>query len=433
MDILLANAPVKREFGHASLAPPLGLAYIAAVLIRDGYDVSAMDLNIGSFDILSVKRALETERPAILGISAHTETYLGGLKLARIAKEINPEIIVVMGGTHPTAMYQDVANEEDVDIVVIGEGEDTMLELANCIIRSKVCLSEIKGIAYREGEVVRITKDRPFIVNLDGIPFPAREIFPIHLYRDPGQVLMSRGGCPFNCHFCAVNNIWKGSRKFRNPENVINEILHIFDNFHLDEIGFDDDAFTLNREHVISLCDQSRKLRELFPWHWTCTTRVDLVDRRLLNEMREAGCYHIQYGIEAGSQKILDSIGKKITLDQVREAVDMTLDFGIETTCFFMFPHPDDTEQTIREQKHFMKELINMGALETLSMTTPYPGTYYYAHADELGIKILARNWDEYDAKNLTITTRHLSEERLRFLLAELVQDVGLTNDVQVS
>jgi len=159
---------------------------------------------------------------------------------------------------------------------------------------------------------------------------------------------------------------------------------------------------------------------------WMCSTRVDLVDRELLNKMHESGCYSVQYGIEAGSQKILDSIGKRITLKQIRNAVQTALDVGIEITCSFMFPHPEDTKETIREQKQLMKELGEKGAMLLLSFTTPFPGTYYYEHADELGIKIMADNWDEYDAKHLTIATKHLSQEKLKSLLKELIEYVGL-------
>ncbi len=142
--------------------------------------------------------------------------------------------------------------------------------------------------------------------------------------------------------------------------------------------------------------------------------------------MYEAGCYNITFGVEAGSQKILDSIGKGITLDQVRNAVSTALDIGIEVVCAFMFPHPEDTEETICDQKQFMKELLDMGAVENLSSTVPFPGTYYYENAKDLGIKILVDSWDEFDAKHLIISTKYLSEEKLSSLLKELVQDVGL-------
>ena len=425
MDILLVNAPEKKRSEHAGQNPPLGLAYIAAVLLRAGYNISAIDFNISDFDPLVLERILEKDMPRILGISAHTETYLSGLKIAQTAKQVNQGITVVMGGTHPTVMYQEAAREKDVDVVVRGEGEYTMLELANCLIRNEASLAEIKGIAYKDNGVVRVTSDRPYIENPDDLPFPAIELFPIALYNLPGRVLLSRGGCPFSCRFCAANNIWKGGRRFRSPENVVAEILRIYENYKFEEIGFSDDTFTLNRDYVIKLCNLSKKIREVFPWRWSCSTRVDLVDKELLEEMREAGCYNIQFGVEAGSQKILDSIGKRITPKQVREAVSAAIDIGMEVVCFFMFPHPEDTEETIHEQKQLMKELIGMGVTISLSFTTPFPGTYYYEHADELGIKILANSWDEYNGKQLSMTTKYLSEERLKCLFEELNQDVA--------
>jgi radical SAM superfamily enzyme YgiQ (UPF0313 family) len=145
--------------------------------------------------------------------------------------------------------------------------------------------------------------------------------------------------------------------------------------------------------------------------------------------MHDAGCYSITYGIESGSQKILDCIDKGITLNQVRKAVQITLDLGIGVVCAFMFPHPWDTEVTIREQKKFMKELLELGVTETLASTTPFPGTYYYENADTLGLKLLADDWSEYDAKHLMISTRNLSEDKLSNLLNELVNEVGLKTD----
>ncbi len=426
MDVLLVNAPTPSLSKHAGLAPPLGLSYIAAVLIKAGYDILVKDFNASGFHPRLLKGTLERKAPRILGISAHTETYLSGLKIAELAKQVNPAITVVMGGTHPTVMYQEVAKEKNVDVVVRGEGEYAMLELADSIIRNKGNLAQIKGIAYQENGVLKTTPERPFIKDLDELPFPARGLFPMPMYEISGAVLTSRGGCPFSCHFCAVNSIWKGSRRFRKPEKVIEEILHIFKYEDVQEINFSDDTFTLDKRRVMELCGLLKKTLRL---RWRCSTRVDLVDRELLKEMHEAGCYSIQYGIEAGSQKILDSIGKKITPKQVREAVRTTLDVGIEVTCSFMFPHPEDTEETIGEQKELMKELMEMGSLLTMTSTTPLPGTYYYEHADELGIKILADSWDEYDGKHLMITTKYLSKEKLKYLLEELIQDVGLTTD----
>ena len=306
-----------------------------------------------------------------------------------------------------------------------------MLRLADCLIRNQGKLAEIEGIAYEQDGRLIVTPERPFICNPDELPFPARELFPIPLYEQPGQVLMSRGGCPFNCVFCAVNNIWKGERRFRSVDNVLREILHVNEIMGIGEIGFADDTFTLNRQRVLSLCERSKELQRRFTWGWTCTTRADLVDRELLETMHDAGCHRITYGVETGSQKVLDSIGKRITLDRVRGAVRTALDLEMGVLCSFMFPHPGDTEETIREQKHFMKELVDMGATVTMAMTTPFPGTDYYTRADELGIELLTDSWEEFDAKHLIIATRQLRKERLEELLEELIEHVGLRAQLQ--
>lgn len=497
MDILLVNAPVKGVSRHAGLEPPLGLAYIASVLLANGYTVSAVDFNVTGFNPMLLEGILKKDKPRILGISAHTETYLNGLKIAEIAKQIIPEITVIMGGTHPTILYGEVLRKKSIDIVVRGEGEYTMLELADCIIgkkdlteagksasakdeadkaapdtegkdansanieetgsqkdeadkdapdtEGKECdLSQIKGIAYRENGVLKTTPKRPFIEDIDELPFPAKELFPLPLYKSSGNILMSRGGCPFDCRFCAVNNIWGGKRRFRKPEKVVEEILHILKSGQSKEIAFADDVFTLDRQRAIELCDLLKTVEGPTPLRWTCASRVDLVDRELLEKMHDAGCFAIQFGVEAGSQRILDSMGKGITLEQVREAVKNAIDVGMTVLCAFMFPQPLDTELTIREQGEFMNELLAMGAKETLTFTTPLPGTYYFYNADmresnsdmadnpeadELGISILASNWDEYDAKHLLITTKYLSKKELDSLFEELIQTVGLTTD----
>ncbi len=429
-DVLLINSPVRNAAvdRHASLNPPLGLAYIAAVLLENGYTVTAMDLNVSGMNPRRVRMIIERWDPKILGISTDTETYPGGLQIAHIAKMVKPDLPVVMGGPHASILYREAAREEAVDFVVVGEGEQTMLELVDSLLHSRDNLEGVRGIAFSRGGEVLTTPERPFIEDPDALPFPARELFPLALYDYPGTVLLSRGGCPFNCTFCAVNSIWKGRRRFRSPENVAQEVLLLLEEYRIQEINFADDTFTLDRQRVMRFCECLKGIRALSPWRWTCATRVDLVDRELLERMHDAGCHSIQFGVEAGSQEILDSIGKGITLEQVREAVRTARDVGIDVLCAFMFPHPQDTAETIHEQKRFMKELAEMGAKESMSFTTPYPGTYLYEHADELGIDILPDDWGDFSAKHLNITTKHLSKKELEILLEDLVHDVGLTH-----
>lgn len=429
MDVLLANAGVKFRNKHSRLSPPLGIAYIAAVLQTHGFSVSAQDFNCMTSDPSHVGAMLEQLSPRILGISVQTETYPNGLMLAEIAKQIDPAVTVIMGGPHATVMYSEILKEKDVDIVVRGEGEYTMLELAYCIIRNIGNIPCVSGIAFRQDGKICVTTDRPFITNPDEIPFPLRDLFPIPLYDQPGQVLMSRGGCPFNCCFCAVNNIWKGGRRFRSTENVMDEILYLHKTQGLNEINFADDTFTLNRNRVVDLCEQSVKIRDLFPWSWGCTTRVDLVDQKLIRLMSGAGCNAITFGVETGSQRVLDSIAKKITLKQVKNSVGTALESELSVLCSFMFPHPQDTAETIREQKQFMKELVGMGAQVSLAFTTPFPGTSYHEHMEDLGIRLLTNKWDEFDAKHLIIETKNLSRDKLEGLFQEMVQDIGLGHD----
>ena len=427
MDVFLVNAPVNLFVEHARLSPPLGLAYIGAVLLKENYSVSALDLNLSPETWQELKTVIKENKPKILGISAYTETYLNSIRIAEIAKEIDPEIKVIMGGPHASISYREVLGHNCIDIVAIGEGEITMLELAESIVRKHGDLSGIKGIAYKENGIIEVTGERIPISDLDSIPFPASHLFPLQSYALPISILTSRGGCPFNCCFCAVNNIWKGKRRFRVPEKVAEEALIMLREQPAGTpVVFADDAFTLNRECVVKICGIFNKLRMFMPIQWRCATRVDLIDETLLGQMRYSGCYSLQYGVESGSQKILDSIGKKIRLEKVREVVRMTLEMGMEATCSFMFPQPEDTEDTIKEQAKIMKELKDMGAYLSLAMTTPFPGTDYFDNADKLGIRIASRNWDDYDCRHFLMETKHLSIKRQKELLQDMVEIVGM-------
>jgi len=390
-----------------------------------------VDLNINGLDPVRFKRIVEIADPGVLGISTDTETYLSGLECARIAKTARPGLPVVMGGPHSTVMHQEVAREEHVDYVVRGEGELTMLELADFLLKGAGDPTDIKGLTYRRSGTVVSTPKRPFIEDPDTLPFPDRGLLQLERYDFPGNMLTSRGGCPFNCDFCAVNNIWQGRRRFRRAEKVIEEARAVIDRFHPSGIAFVDDTFTLSRKHTLRLCGLLKDLaRGGKGFRWTCSTRADLVDQELLEEMAAAGCCGIQYGVEAGSQEILDLIGKGITLDQVRQAVRISREVGMQNIqCSFMFPHPGDTVKTIRAQKEFMKELSDAGARVSMSYTSPYPGTLYLERAHELGIKILSKNWDDFNAKHINITTSELSLGELEALAAEIADELGLVRD----
>jgi radical SAM superfamily enzyme YgiQ (UPF0313 family) len=427
MDVLLVNARLKNVTEHSQLSLPLGLAYLGSYLQNAGYDVSALDLNIIPWENNQIINIINKLEPRIVAVSVYTPTYLNGLAFARLVKQVSPGTKVIFGGAHASVLYREVAGEKDVDVVVRGEGEYSMLELAECFIGNKGSLANIKSIAYKDNGNIRVTEKRMPIEDPDTLPFPDRQLFPFHLYDIPNAVLASRGGCPFFCHFCAVNNIWDGKRRFREGTRIVDEILGVINTFGIQKAGrvsFSDDTFTLDRKRVIELCRLMQNYLGVLPWR--CSTRVDLVDAEILAEMRRAGCCQILYGVETGSQSILDSISKKITLENIKRAVEETVSLGMDAACSFMFPHPEDTEETINEQIHFMRDLHEMGASEVLSMTTPLPGTYLYENADKLGIKILSKNWDDYDCWHIVIETKNFSNEKLDYLHREIVDRVGM-------
>lgn len=288
-DVFLLNPPLRRtRLEGYPLSPPLGLGYIAAVLMRHGYEVSALDLNPVGWQPARVRGILEREQPCILGISAYPGSYPYGLESAGLAKEINPKMVVVMGGPYPTDRCEDVAREESVDYVIRGEGEITALELADSILKGKGRPGEIPGLAYKEPGRMVLTPERDLVEDPDCLPFPARELFTLNLYPQPGTVLVSRPG--------------KEGRRYRSPENVSAEIIYLIRELNITAIHFADDTFTLDRDRVFRMCARFRQIQQPIPWTWTCATRAELVDWELVEEMHSAGCTGIRLDIEAGSR-----------------------------------------------------------------------------------------------------------------------------------
>jgi radical SAM superfamily enzyme YgiQ (UPF0313 family) len=426
MRIALINAPVAKPSPHARLAPPLGLAYIGAVLLEEGHEVSAVDFNLSGLSLRRVENLVQWERPGLVGISAQTETYPNALEIARKAKEVDPGVKVVLGGPHASIMPEEVLAQDAVDFVVVGEGEATTADLARYLGGGGGDLGAIKGLGYKDGGRLRINERRE-LLDPDSLPWPARDLFPLEFYKDRWNVLTARGGCPFQCPFCSASFIWQGRRRARAPERIVDELRTLVEEHGADYIFFSDDILTLNRKWVYDLLGLLGQLP--YSLEWGCATRVDVVDRRLLEDMAKAGCRAIQFGIESGSQEILDSV-KHIKKEQAVEAVQAAVEVGIDVACSFMMPFPEDTRETIRETAEFMQRLYHLGGKILLAYTTPYPGTYFYQHAGELGLKILTDRWEEFDAKHNVLETRHLTAQEIEELVEEVARDIGLRRSV---
>lgn len=421
MRILLINSPVSRTSPHSKVAPPLGVAYLAGHLRAHGHEVDVLDLNLSGYNSRRLALALKRFAPAIVGISAFTETYPNAAAIARQVKEHDPGITVVMGGPHPSILPDAVVTEPGVDYVAVGEGEATLLELVDVVAGLRLP-ADVAGLVWRSEDGV-VHNARRELLDPDSLGLPARDLLSLEFYADPFNVLTARGGCPYRCPFCSASHIWSGRHRPRSPRAVVDELETLIRGYGASYVFFVDDIFTLRRDWVVELMGEMERLGGAITWG--CGTRVDRVDEELVALMASHGCVGIQFGVESGSQAILDSV-KGIDKDAALTAVRMTVGAGISTTASFMVPFPEDTEETIRETFAFMEQLKNEGAEILMSYTTPYPGTAFYEQAEELGVKVLSDDWGEYDAKHLVMETRNLSAAHIERIIAEEAARLGL-------
>jgi len=390
-----------------------------------GHVVEIIDLNIGGLNPRRVAIALKRFNPDLVGISAHTETYPNAVRLAAIVKERDPYVPVMVGGPHASILPLEVLQEPDIDFVVVGEGEQTAVELVSAIESGSKpdTLSAVHGLGYvDDGEPVLNAPREP--LSAVELQRPARHLLSLDFYADAYNVLTARGGCPYRCPFCSASHIWGGKRRPRPTEDIMAEVEHMVRTYGAEHVFFVDDIFTLDRAWLDGLLEMLVKRPEGLTWG--CATRVDLVDEALLERMAEAGCVGIQYGIESGAQSILDSV-KSIKKDDALAAVKWATAVGISASCSFMIPFPEDTETTLAETAEFMRVLRDNGARLLLSYTTPYPGTLFAERADELGLRIITDDWEQFDAKHPVMETRHLSAGRIEQIAVGIAEGLGMS------
>jgi anaerobic magnesium-protoporphyrin IX monomethyl ester cyclase len=314
--ISLVNPPPLKGVYRHQLYLPIGLAYLAAVLEKNGYEVTVIDCPALEIDLKQLKTKLASINPDVVGITSMTPTIQSALLSAATAKEACPDAMVVLGGPHATFMDEQVLNEEEaVDVVVRGEGEETLLELAKTVSNPKG-LNRIQGITFRNnGQTVR-TPTRPFIKNLDELPRPAYKHFPLEKYRLFGRrmlpILTSRG-CPSQCSFCTTARMFGKAFRARNPKNIVDELAWLRDVHGADAFSFYDDTFTLDKKRALKICEEIRNREIGLPWD--CQTRVSVVSEEILLKMREANCQQVFFGVESGCQKILDAVHKGTTVE----------------------------------------------------------------------------------------------------------------------
>lgn len=393
--IMLINPPQNAKYPQ----PPLGLAMIAAVLEESEYEVKILDLQTPGASEEMVSEMVSQEKPDVVGITAFTPTINAAIRVAKKVKECDDNNSVILGGPHGTILPEEtLRSAPEIDIVVRGEGEQTILELVKVLEKnSQNGLKGISGISYREGPNVRSNPPRPPILDMDMLPFPAFHLLPIGKYRlhppfgrrSPVMPVVTSRGCPYRCIFCSKSVFGKKYRS-NSPDYVIDEIRLLNEKFGVKEIKFYDDVFTLDRKRVLSVCRQLKEVKLDIPW--TCETRVNLVDEELLKIMKDSGCYMIAYGVESGSQGILNNLRKDITLEQAVDAFGLTRKAGVEAVAYFMIGSPEETPDTLKDTLEFAKKLDP--DFVQFSITTPYPGTELYERVARK--RCLSEEWDKY-------------------------------------
>jgi anaerobic magnesium-protoporphyrin IX monomethyl ester cyclase len=361
--------------------PPLGLGYLAAVLEADGHEVSIFDLGLEpKTPIAEDIRRIVATAPDLVGLTAMTNNYHSAEAIMAGLKE-QLHCPLVIGGPHVTLFPERIAADPRVDYVVYGEGEETMRELVRVLLQeghapSAGALRQVQGLCFSAGREIICNPSRPLIRDLDSLPFPSRHLFSLDrypLYAPNGErmvTLLSSRGCPFNCSYCFKGIVGRTYRQ-RSPDSIIAEIRHLTEHYGYRHFYFIDDLFTIDRRRLTAITQ--RMIDEKLDIRWQCLARVDRVTPETLQLMYRAGCREVHYGIESGNPEILESLGKRITMEQVRQAVAWTAKAGILAKGYFMLGLPGDTEETMQQTIHFASELELDQAM--FSLTTPFPGT----------------------------------------------------------
>jgi radical SAM superfamily enzyme YgiQ (UPF0313 family) len=397
------------------VAPSLGIGYMAAVLEQHNIDVDVLDASALGLTYEEIGEEILKRNPDIVSISALTPTIGVALDSADKIKQVKPDTIVVLGGYHPTFEYKSVLEEESVDVVVRGEGEYTLLELVRTI-ENNGDLFNVEGLAFHDendGSLI-VTPDRPIIENLDELPFPAFHLFPMEKYRilnittNVATIITTRG-CPMQCSFCSSAALHGHKLRRRSVENVVNEIEMRLMEQNIDTIAFMDDTFTLNKRFVKEFCSEIKK-RDLKFW-WGCTSRVDTLDRDLLQTMKDAGCITIFIGVESADQQMLEKMNKNITVSKTENAFKLAREVGIRSIASCVIGMPEDTIKSMKQTIKFVKKLNPNYAL--YSLATPYPGTRFYNETFKKNL-INIKDWSKYTLINPVLKTVDCSSEELR-------------------
>ena len=373
---------------HPYLMTPIGLCYLKACLVKEGFkEVKVVD--VADQKVESVREIINAESPEIVGISTLTESRGNALKVAAIAKEINPRVKTILGGVHTTIMYQQIIeNYPAVDIVCRGESEKTIVELFQAL-SSGGDLRKVRGIVYRQDGEIVVTEEKEKTKDLDALPFPNYDDLDLKKYKvvygpwkgKPMASIITSRGCPFSCSFCSSHSVW-GNWRSRSVGNILDEVEWLVSKYGYEVILIGDDIFTINKERTREFCQGVLDRGLHIGWH--VSTRADCVSLELLELMREAGCQTIAFGVESGSPTILKNLNKKEKIEDVVNASIWCKKAGIKATFNLIVGSPGETRATIEETRTLLKKARPDSIIVCLMRI--YPGTALCKQAQAEGL-----------------------------------------------
>jgi anaerobic magnesium-protoporphyrin IX monomethyl ester cyclase len=416
LDILLIRPKrLEDKFYAIGMDIPLGLAYLSAYLKKDKFRVSIFDMSVERNAGTKLISLIKQYNPAAVGITAFTQEIGAAFEAAREIKESGSKAAVIIGGIHASALPVETLKEFSVfDYLVYGEGEETLSSLMKFLIYGGD-VRKIQGLCFRDGKDVIMNEPRKLFDDLDKLPFPDRDALCLSKYipneanymRLPTTGILSTRGCPFGCNFCS-KGIFGRRVRMRTADNMVDEIRRCRSRYGIKDFRFFDDNISLSRERLKKFCSiiEEKKL----DISWNCYSRVDLVDSGILRMMKKAGCYHIKYGIEVGTEKALKLINKGTTLKQAEEAVRLTKRHGIECKASFMLGIPgedmNDVEKTIEFSRKLSPDFVSFTILK------PLPGSQIYKEALANGT-LLHREWSKYKKSGTPVMDIGISDALL--------------------
>lgn len=408
--------------------PILGLACIASPLVKSGYDVSILDLNLYDNPKDALHTRLREYKPDVIGLTATTAVAHKIVSIAALAKNVIPSVTIVAGGPHPTALPADLLKRSHIDIVVLGEGEKVFQ-----LIAEGKSLKDIPSIYYKDnGSVTQSDIQKSAVIEeMDSLEFPAYFLYDINKYtaskifarRSPLAFMETSRGCYSHCVYCN-KNIHGYKLRQKSPKRVVDEMEYLL-KLGFKEIHIIDDVFTADMKRAYEVCEEILRRGLKFPWYPRGGIRVDRVNGELLGIMKRSGCYRIPFGIESGSQRVIDVIKKKITLRQAEDAVRLSKAAGLEVECYFMIGLPTETERDILSSIAFARKLDPHYV--KFAITLPFPGTEMF---DEMvkSNRIKSFRWEDYNFSNPRNIYEHdnLSWKQLEYYYAKCHRDFYL-------